>query len=232
MDYQSERHCSKTGQQWGSDTSSWTTSQNGTAPKPIPHKAPLASVGLPVRTALLQNVTDAALVVGAVGLPVRTALLQNGEQYGTCHGLLDYQSERHCSKTHGSDIWSNTRLDYQSERHCSKTATTVDDTFAQLDYQSERHCSKTKSMLKSRPKCWTTSQNGTAPKREVRPVGLDQGWTTSQNGTAPKPRTARPSRARGWTTSQNGTAPKPTNLAPDDLRGWTTSQNGTAPKHG
>ena len=56
---------------------------------------------------------------------------------------LDYQSERHCSKTRSNFASVSPTLDYQSERHCSKTprdARTCEDG---LDYQSERHCSKT-----------------------------------------------------------------------------------------
>ncbi len=34
---------------------------------------------------------------------------------------LDYQSERHCSKTIEFESNNPTELDYQSERHCSKT---------------------------------------------------------------------------------------------------------------
>ena len=34
-----------------------------------------------------------------VRLPVRTALLQNVTQLGSTLGECDYQSERHCSKT-------------------------------------------------------------------------------------------------------------------------------------
>ncbi|KXB61364.1 hypothetical protein HMPREF1868_02104 [Olsenella sp. DNF00959] len=34
-------------------------------------------------------------------------------------------------------------LDYQSERHCSKTGTVGEAITKELDYQSERHCSKT-----------------------------------------------------------------------------------------
>ena len=55
----------------------WTTSQNGTAPKPLRDVTPVGPVGLPVRTALLQNTARSYSDVSAVGLPVRTALLQN-----------------------------------------------------------------------------------------------------------------------------------------------------------
>ena len=34
---------------------------------------------------------------------------------------MDYQSERHCSKTIRRYACPNNPLDYQSERHCSKT---------------------------------------------------------------------------------------------------------------
>ena len=36
-------------------------------------------------------------------------------------GGLDYQSERHCSKTKAALAVYRKVLDYQSERHCSKT---------------------------------------------------------------------------------------------------------------
>ncbi len=42
--------------------------------------------------------------------------------------LLDYQSERHCSKTVSVDYGTQNPLDYQSERHCSKTKG-IDDNF-------------------------------------------------------------------------------------------------------
>ena len=56
-------------------------------------------VGLPVRTALLQNKDIDSEYKAAVGLPVRTALLQNREFRSPDPVELDYQSERHCSKT-------------------------------------------------------------------------------------------------------------------------------------
>jgi hypothetical protein len=34
---------------------------------------------------------------------------------------FDYQSERHCSKTHEAVYRREDGFDYQSERHCSKT---------------------------------------------------------------------------------------------------------------
>ena len=56
---------------------------------------------------------------------------------------LDYQSERHCSKTDLSIATDNFTLDYQSKRHCSKTRPMTVTSALWLDYQSERHCSKT-----------------------------------------------------------------------------------------
>ena len=80
-------------------TSGWITSQNDTAPKHMSRLGHAARVGLPVRTTLLQNKCGATVSVGNVGLPVRTTLLQNiCRDLGTLHAL-DYQSERHCSKT-------------------------------------------------------------------------------------------------------------------------------------
>ena len=78
----------------------WITSQNDTAPKQIRLQTDGVTVGLPVRTTLLQNADT------------RWHL-----RYG-----LDYQSERHCSKTGIQMTAEGTVLDYQSERHCSKTS--------------------------------------------------------------------------------------------------------------
>ena len=55
---------------------------------------------LPVRTALLQNLEARAVLPRWVRLPVRTALLQNLLAWRQRLHECDYQSERHCSKTH------------------------------------------------------------------------------------------------------------------------------------
>ena len=55
------------------------------------------------------------------------------------------------------------------------------------DYQSERHCSKTLAGAKRMPVSAITSQNGTAPKHNVKFDLGALGAITSQNGTAPKP---------------------------------------------
>ena len=49
---------------------------------------------------------------------------------------LDYQSERHCSKTDLSIATDNFTLDYQSKRHCSKTRPMTVTSALWLDYQS------------------------------------------------------------------------------------------------
>ena len=64
---------------------------------------------------------------------------------------LDYQSERHCSKTDLSIATDNFTLDYQSKRHCSKTRPMTVTSALWLDYQSERHCSKTRGARCSPP---------------------------------------------------------------------------------
>ena len=64
---------------------------------------------------------------------------------------LDYQSERHCSKTRPMTVTSALWLDYQSERHCSKTSRQSSPWCPMLDYQSERHCSKTRGARCSPP---------------------------------------------------------------------------------
>ena len=99
---------------------------------------------------------------------------------------LDYQSERHCSKTGLCRCRCSLPLDYQSERHCSKTMNRGASPSIPLDYQSERHCSKTSYTYTPRFARWITSQNDTAPKRGVHGVFLSIGWITSQNDTAPK----------------------------------------------
>ena len=76
-DYQSERHCSKTSCVPPIRRSRAITSQNGTAPKRHQRKTQSDLVRLPVRTALLQNISGGTKHLIAVRLPVRTALLQN-----------------------------------------------------------------------------------------------------------------------------------------------------------
>ena len=100
-------------------------------------------VGLPVRTTLLQNISRGIGATTSVGLPVRTTLLQNLPVEDRTEYVLDYQSERHCSKTKTRRLRNSERLDYQSERHCSKTKCVQREEARELDYQSERHCSKT-----------------------------------------------------------------------------------------
>ena len=100
-DYQSERHCSKTGyggyqvfccaitSQNGTAPKhndmtdelelGAITSQNGTAPKHRLRWLGFFAVRLPVRTALLQNPVGHIAALVGVRLPVRTALLQNLE---------------------------------------------------------------------------------------------------------------------------------------------------------
>ncbi len=56
------------------------------------------------------------------------------------------------------------QLDYQSERHCSKTRRKPARAKKGLDYQSERHCSKTDWQAVHVEARWITSQNDTAPK--------------------------------------------------------------------
>ena len=124
----------------------------------------------------------------------------------------------------------NPALDYQSERHCSKTGLCRCRCSLPLDYQSERHCSKTSYTYTPRFARWITSQNDTAPKRGVHGVFLSIGWITSQNDTAPKRDTKYPGYEPGWITSQNDTAPKPTACASSGRASWITSQNDTAPK--
>ena len=143
-----------------------------------------------------------------VGLPVRTTLLQN------------------ISRTRRVEFG----LDYQSERHCSKTFVLVEHTNLLLDYQSERHCSKTSPLARSASSRWITSQNDTAPKRWRRPSRFRACWITSQNDTAPKRDDWTPVEMLSWITSQNDTAPKPLWLWRVAVTGWITSQNDTAPK--
>ena len=46
---------------------------------------------------------------------------QTQELEGTA--ALDYQLDRHCSKTYGTGNEELSRFDYQLDRHCSKTKT-------------------------------------------------------------------------------------------------------------
>ena len=125
LDYQSERHCSKTPQLHGVDRVSWITSQNDTAPKRRTCRTGTCPVGLPVRTTLLQNYRLQLRKRPPVGLPVRTTLLQNRFDIQRITIELDYQSERHCSKTLRFHSVNRVELDYQSERHCSKTRPSI-----------------------------------------------------------------------------------------------------------
>ena len=74
---------------------------------------------------IVNDISDAPKLfidaVNGVGLPVRTTLLQNKPIADSANSLLDYQSERHCSKTTVPPCVECAPLDYQSERHCSKT---------------------------------------------------------------------------------------------------------------
>ena len=79
------------------------TSQNGTAPKLKRIRKSSRCVRLPVRTALLQNKVFNLYTRQQVRLPVRTALLQNNQTPYLRNGKCDYQSERHCSKTVGTN---------------------------------------------------------------------------------------------------------------------------------
>jgi len=63
----------------------------------------MGMVRLPVRTALLQNFQRFTARAGRVRLPVRTALLQNTLDITGYPLRCDYQSERHCSKTVGTN---------------------------------------------------------------------------------------------------------------------------------
>ena len=58
--------------------------------------------------------------------------------------MFDYQSVRHCSKTHRRCLATVSRFDYQSVRHCSKTNEINTVAEHMFDYQSVRHCSKTR----------------------------------------------------------------------------------------
>ena len=66
---------------------------------------------------------------------------QTQELEGTA--ALDYQLDRHCSKTYGTGNEELSRFDYQLDRHCSKTHALNAVTNAVFDYQLDRHCSKT-----------------------------------------------------------------------------------------
>ena len=165
LDYQSERHCSKTKKTPSTHCLSWITSQNDTAPKQglghintasgwitsqndtapkqqrndderdcvgLPVRTTLLQnrtcdihlyrrVGLPVRTTLLQNQDRAFDVQNFVGLPVRTTLLQNGWLPRPVRLLVGLPVRTTLLQNMGNGIHFKFKLDYQSERHCSKT---------------------------------------------------------------------------------------------------------------
>ena len=143
-----------------------------------------------------------------VGLPVRTTLLQNATLRAPLRSMLDYQSERHCSKT---------RL--VAWHHHTRWITSQNDTAPKL--MMFYYSTKTS---------WITSQNDTAPKRVLDDSLRTHRWITSQNDTAPKLGPPPPQRAPCWITSQNDTAPKRYVNDPTAFIGWITSQNDTAPK--
>ena len=144
LDYQSERHCSKT-EDFVKTLKRWLDYQSERhCSKTIPSSSWMKpSVGLPVRTTLLQN--QRAILSVVFGLDYQSE--RHCSKTATCisypYITLDYQSERHCSKTSAVICIPRYLLDYQSERHCSKTCSSATGPGTRLDYQSERHCSKT-----------------------------------------------------------------------------------------
>ena len=142
-DYQSERHCSKTNDYINILLVGAITSQNDTAPKRYCHIQQPARVRLPVRTTLLQNKKKIAQEIGMCDYQSERHCSKTNDSTTSALDGCDYQSERHCSKTAGLPLVSPGWCDYQSERHCSKTGEWAKAEGMMCDYQSERHCSKT-----------------------------------------------------------------------------------------
>ena len=124
MDYQSVRHCSKTGKAKDKQPYRWITSQFDTAPKlradtedfaycwitsqfdtapkqerTMPRQ-PQSWITSQFDTAPKHNLTGN--ISKQVGLPVSSTLLQNPPLSAWASAALDYQSVRHCSKTLGA----------------------------------------------------------------------------------------------------------------------------------
>ena len=144
-DYQSERHCSKTDDFIPDVSICAITSQNDTAPK-------LSIFALARGSSAITSQNDTAPKQQVyrnprdhVRLPVRTTLLQNYREVFPKDSLV--------------------RLPVRTT--LLQNSTTVADVLEQCDYQSERHCSKTKHIREVWSKCAITSQNDTAPKRQL-----------------------------------------------------------------
>ncbi len=122
LDYQSERHCAKTGalDDVIGDLLDYQSERHCAKTAPPPSAPPRA----------LDYQSERHCAKTHVHVAARAR-------------QLDYQSERHCAKTVSSSTSRHARLDYQSERHCAKTTAVVAALEGQLDYQSERHCAKT-----------------------------------------------------------------------------------------
>ena len=97
------------------------TSQNGTAPKPSLYRNPGRTGAITSQNGTAPKLLARRPLRVVVRLPVRTALLQNMTCIIVSSLRCDYQSERHCSKTLSLVTGSLRKCDYQSERHCSKT---------------------------------------------------------------------------------------------------------------
>ena len=99
-------------------------------------------------------------------LPVRTTLLQNSKDAGFAMAAVRLPVR--------TTLLQNTHNSSEYPKEC--------------DYQSERHCSKTTASIHSISSRAITSQNDTAPKRQLC-ISVDHACAiTSQNDTAPKQR--------------------------------------------
>ena len=148
-DYQSERHCSKTGVGCAEVHFGAITSQNGTAPKLLGLRHPRVGGAITSQNGTAPKPAGPPRRPRSVRLPVRTALLQNKSPAARALCLVR--------------LPVRTAL-LQNDKQVRSLA-------EECDYQSERHCSKTVSLSHKSCNSAITSQNGTAPKRNIFSAG-------------------------------------------------------------
>ena len=143
---------------------------------------------------------------------------------------LDYQSERHCSKTGLCRCRCSLPLDYQSERHCSKTMNRGASPSIPLDYQSERHCSKTLPYDTAAPSKLDYQSERHCSKTRRKPARAKKGldYQSERHCSKTRPRTSNSS---AWLDYQSERHCSKTDWQAVHVEArWITSQNDTAPK--
>ena len=110
FDYQSNRHCAKTGASPGRKNHGLITSQIDTVPKPrcLPTFPRLCLITSQIDTVPKRNLRSNVFV--RVWLPVKSTLCQNWSTRFSSGCTFDYQSNRHCAKTAPSSVNFRTSL--------------------------------------------------------------------------------------------------------------------------